>query len=217
MIAKVKEPVNTLTHLFAALLSVVGLVLLIQSSTVNASVWHIVSFSIYGASLILLFSASSIYHMLNISEKVSTILKKIDHAMIFLLIAGTYTPVTLVALRGGWGWTLFGIVWGIAITGILLKVFWINMPRWLSTSIYTLMGWIIVIAFIPLKESLPIEGMAWLVGGGLVYTIGAIIYGTKWPRLNNKYFGFHEIFHIFVMVGAFCHYWFMYRYILHIQ
>lgn len=216
VIAKMKEPVNSLTHLFGAMISIVGLVLLVYRAALDATVWHIVSFSIYGASLILLFSASSIYHMLRTSIKVQTILRKIDHMMIYLLIAGTYTPVTLVALRGGWGWSLFGIVWGVAITGMVMKAIWINIPRWLSTLTYILMGWIVVIAFYPLKETLPLEGLIWLIAGGIVYTLGAVIYGTKWPRITNQYFGFHEIFHIFVLAGAFCHYWFMYRFILNL-
>lgn len=214
MFVRIKEPVNSFTHLFGALLSAVGLVWLVYNATISATVWHVVSFSIYGASLILLFSASSIYHMLNISERVSLILKKIDHMMIYVLIAGTYTPITLVTLRGGWGCTLFGIVWFIAITGILTKAFWINMPRWLSTISYVFMGWIVVIAFVPLKDSLPLEGLLWLIAGGLLYTVGAVIYGFKWPKFKNKYFGFHELFHIFVLAGAFCHFIFMYKYVL---
>lgn len=216
MILKIKEPINSLTHLFGALLSIVGLTVLVYNASLNATVWHIVSFSIYGASLILLFSASSIYHSLRTSERVNIILKKIDHMMIFFLIAGTYTPVTLVALRGGWGWTLFGIVWSVAIAGMVMKALWINMPRWFSTLIYTLMGWIVVIAFIPLTKNVPAEGILWLVIGGIFYTIGALIYGTKKPKINNKYFSYHEIFHLFVLAGAFCHFWFMYKYILYL-
>ncbi len=214
MLFRIKEPFNSLSHLIGALLSIAGLVILIYQSAINGTVWQIVSFAIYGTSLILLFSASSIYHMLDISEKVDSILRKIDHMMIFILIAGTYTPIALVILRGGWGWTLFGIVWGIAITGIIMKVFWINMPRWLSTSIYVMMGWIAIIAFIPLTESVPKAGFAWLVAGGIIYTIGAVIYGTKWPNITNKYIGFHEIFHLFVLAGSICHFWFMYNYVL---
>jgi len=213
---KIKEPVSSLSHLFGAILSVLGLVILLYNAAKFGTVWHIVSFSIYGASLILLFSASAIYHMLDISERASNILRKIDHMMIFILIAGTYTPIAIVALRGGWGWSIFGVTWGIAITGIVLKGLWINMPRWLSTAIYLLMGWIVVIAFYPLVQSVPLGGVLWLVAGGLAYSIGAIIYGTKWPNITTKHFGFHEIFHIFVLAGGFFHFILMYKYIMNL-
>lgn len=214
MLLKIKEPVNSLTHLFGAFLSIYGLVLLVYNAAIYGTVWHIVSFSIFGASLILLYSASGIYHALNLSDKVSTILRKIDHMMIYFLIAGTYTPITLVALRGGWGWALFGIVWGAAVAGMIMKGFWINAPRWLSTLSYILMGWIVVIAFFPLIKSVPWEGIAWLIAGGIAYTIGGVIYGTKSPKIATKYLGFHEIFHIFVLIGSFCHFWLMYKYVL---
>ena len=216
MILRIKEPVNSLTHLFGAVLSVLGLVLLIINAAKYGTVWHIVSFAIYGTSLILLYSASSIYHMLKTSIKAATILRKIDHMMIYILIAGTYTPITLVALRGGWGWTLFGIAWGTAIVGIVIKALWINAPRWLSTASYVIMGWIVVIAFLPLIQNVPLPGIVWLIAGGLLYTFGAVIYGTKWPNITNKYFGFHEIFHVFVLAGSFSHYWFMYNYALYL-
>lgn len=210
---QVKDPVSGYTHLAGVLLSIAGLVLLVYYSATNASAWHVVSFSIFGTSLILLYTASTLYHLLKISEKGTKVLRKIDHMMIYVLIAGTYTPLCLIPLRGGWGWSLFGSIWGIAVTGIILKGVWFNAPRWLSTVFYGVMGWLIVIAMYPLVKTIPAGGIGWLVGGGLAYTIGAVIYGIKKPNLTPA-FGFHEIFHIFVLIGSFCHFWVMYQYIL---
>ena len=213
---KVKDPFSGFSHLAGALLSIAGLCLLVRYASENGTVWHIVSFSIFGASLILLYTASSIYHLLVVSEKGTRILRKIDHMMIYVLIAGTYTPVCLIPLRGGWGWSLLISIWSIAMVGVILKVLWFNAPRWLYTFFYLLMGWLIVIAFIPLVRTMPMAAMLWLIAGGLLYTVGAIIYGTKWPRLKSKVFGFHEVFHIFVLCGSFCHFWMMFKYILYL-
>lgn len=213
---KVRDPFSGFSHLAGAILSVAGLCLLVRYALVNGTVWHIVSFSIFGASLILLYTASSIYHLLSVSEKSTRVLRKIDHMMIYILIAGTYTPVCLIPLRGGWGWSLLISIWGIAMIGIILKVLWFNAPRWLYTLFYLLMGWLIVIAFVPLVRTMPIAAMLWLIAGGLLYTVGAVIYGTKWPKLKSKVFGFHEMFHVFVLYGSFCHFWMMFRYILYL-
>jgi len=213
---KVRDPFSGFSHLAGAILSVAGLCLLVRYASVNGTVRHIVSFSIFGASLILLYTASSIYHLLSVSEKSIRVLRKIDHMMIYILIAGTYTPVCLIPLRGGWGWSLLISIWGIAMAGIVLKVLWFNAPRWLYTLFYLLMGWLIVIAFVPLVRTMPIAAMLWLIAGGLLYTVGAVIYGTKWPKLKSKVFGFHEMFHVFVLYGSFCHFWMMFRYILYL-
>ena len=213
---KVRDPFSGFSHLAGAILSVAGLCLLIRYASMNGTVWHIVSFSIFGASLILLYTASSIYHLLSVSEKSIRVLRKIDHMMIYILIAGTYTPVCLIPLRGGWGWSLLISIWSIAMAGIVLKVLWFNAPRWLYTLFYLLMGWLIVIAFVPLVRTMPIAAMLWLIAGGLLYTVGAVIYGTKWPKLKSKVFGFHEMFHVFVLYGSFCHFWMMFRYILYL-
>ena len=207
---KVKDPFSGFSHLAGAVLSVAGLCLLVRYALENGTVWHIVSFSIFGTSLILLYTASSLYHLLTVSEKGTKILRKIDHIMIYVLIAGTYTPVCLIPLRGGWGWSLLISIWSIAMTGIILKVLWFNVPRRLYTLFYLLMGWLIVIAFIPLVKSMPAAAIFWLAAGGLLCTAGAIIYGTKWPKLKLKGFGFHEVFHIFVLYGSFCHFWMMF-------
>lgn len=213
---KIKDSFSGFSHLAGAVLSVAGLFLLVRYALENGTVWHIVSFSIFGTSLILLYTASSLYHLLTVSEKGTKILRKIDHMMIYVLIAGTYTPVCLIPLRGGWGWSILISIWGIAMVGIILKVLWFNVPRRLYTFFYLLMGWLIVIAFIPLVKTMPAAAIFWLVAGGLLYTTGAIIYGTKWPKLKLKGFGFHEVFHIFVLYGSFCHFWMMFRYIVYL-
>ncbi len=215
-LSKVKDPISSLTHFIGAIMSIVGLVLLIYNSVFKATTWHIVTFSIFGASLILLYTASSVYHGLNISEKINKILRKVDHMMIFVLIAGTYTPICLIPLRGPWGWSLFGSIWGLALVGIVIKLFYNNIPRWVSTIIYILMGWLVIIAIYPLVKTVPFPAILWLTSGGIIYTLGAVIYGLKWPKFSSKVIGFHEIFHLFVMAGSFCHYWMMYRYVIYL-
>jgi hemolysin III len=214
---KMREPVSGLTHLIGAVLSAIGLVLMIYYAVSKGTVWHIVSFSIFGGSLILLYTASTLYHLLNISEKGVRVLRKIDHMMIYVLIAGTYTPICLIPLRGGWGYSILITIWGIAITGIIMKILWFDAPRWLYTMFYLVMGWLVVIALWPIIKTTPIGGVLWLIAGGLLYTIGAVIYGTKWPPLKSKIFGFHEIFQLFVLYGSFCHFWLMFRYLLYIR
>ncbi len=198
---KIKDPVSGFSHLFGALISIVGLVFLILKAKSSID---IVSVAIFGTSLILLYTASAIYHLLNVSEKTTLVLRKLDHIMIYVLIAGTYTPICLGPMIGGWGWSIFGVVWGLAIFGLFMKIFWMNAPRWLSTGIYLLMGWIVLIAIYPMivifKQYNSFNSLIWLLLGGLSYTIGAIIYGFKWPKLKNKYFSFHEIFHIFILL-----------------
>lgn len=216
MFAKLREPVSGLTHLFGVFASIVGLIVLIVYSVTQSSLWHIVTFSVFGASLILLYSASSIYHLASVSQKAINVLRRIDHSMIYLLIAGSYTPICLIALRGSWGWSIFGTIWGLTIIGILIKNFWFNAPRWLSTLFYIFMGWLVIVAIYPLAHVFSPGAMAWLFAGGIAYTVGGLIYATKWPKINLKHFGFHEIFHIFVLVGSFCHYWLMFKYVLYL-
>ncbi len=219
---KVKDPVSGFSHLLGAVASVAGLVFLILGAAFysNEKAWDIVSFSIFGTSLILLYTFSSLYHLLNVGETATRVLRKFDHIMIYVLIASTYTPICLGPLRGPWGWSIFGVVWGLAIIGIILTATWINAPRWLTTGIYLAMGWTVIIAIYPMlmifKSLGALSSLWWLLAGGIFYTIGAIIYGLKWPPLKNKYFGFHEIFHIFVMLGSLCQYWFILRYVLFI-
>ncbi|WP_214659368.1 PAQR family membrane homeostasis protein TrhA [Candidatus Formimonas warabiya] len=217
MMIRFRDPVSGLTHLFGFLVSIPGLILLVWNAAHFSTPWHIVSFSIFGASLILLYAASSLYHLVPVSDKGVKILRRIDHIMIFVLIAGTYTPVCLIPLRGAWGWSLLGSIWGLAILGIFLKIFWRNCPRWISTIIYIFMGWLVLIAFFPLIKTIPLTGFSWLVIGGFLYTIGAVIYGTKRPRISAKWLGFHEIFHLFVLAGSFSHFWLMLKYLMYLN
>ena len=211
---QIKEPINAFTHFLGFLMSIPIMITLTMKAYQNASLLSVISFLIFGISLLLLYGASTIYHTLNISQKGTALLRRIDHMMIFVLIAGTYTPVCLIPLRGKWGWTLFIAVWGFAFAGILLKIFWLNAPRWFSTLLYVVMGWLVLVAFVPLERAIPIGGIVLLASGGIVYTIGAVIYAVKWSKLKLKYFGFHEIFHLFVMGGSALHVLFMFQYVL---
>ena len=181
MVHRFKEPFSGLSHLVGALLSVAGLSLLVTYAALEASTWHVVSFSIYGSSMIMLYTSSALYHLLPISERARRKMRVLDHIMIFMLIAGTYTPICLVPLRGAWGWSLFGAVWGAALAGIFIKLFWMNAPRWLYTSIYVAMGWMCLAAIYPIIQGIPVGGLAWLVAGGFFYSVGAVVYGLKRP------------------------------------
>jgi hemolysin III len=215
MALKLNDPISGLTHFIGALFSIAGLVLLVVFAALRGTAWHVVSFSIFGASLILLYSASTLYHWLPLKPRGREVMRKVDHMMIYVLIAGTYTPICLVAIRGGWGWSLFGSIWGLAVLGIVFKIFWMNAPRWLYTSFYIFMGWLAVIAFYPLVQAVSWGGLFWLVAGGVLYSLGAVIYGLKKPNISPN-FGFHEIFHLFVMAGSLSHFILMWRYILNV-
>lgn len=216
--AKLRDPLSGLTHCIGAGLSLAGLVVLIVFAGIWGNAYHVVSFTIFGTGLLLLYLFSTLYHWLNISEKGITIFRKFDHIMIYILIAASYTPVCLTALRGPWGWSIFGLIWGFAILGTLLTAIWIKAPRALTTSIYLMMGWTVLIAIYPLinafKEANLLYSLSWLVAGGIFYTIGGIIYGLKIPKRNFGPWGFHEIFHVFIMLGSACHYWFVLHYLL---
>jgi len=218
---KIKDPVSGISHLIGAILSIVGLVLLIVFAVrFGEGAWDIVTFTIFGVALLLMYTFSSLYHMLNVGEKVSNIFRKFDHIMIYILIAATYTPICLGPLRGPWGWSIFGVVWGLAIIGTVLSLIWIKAPRWLTTTIYVGMGWLVVIMAYPLiKTFTELEAMhslLWLLAGGIFYTIGGLVYGLKKFPITTKNWGFHEIFHIFVLLGSFCQFWFIFRYLLYI-
>lgn len=212
MRAKLRDPVSALTHLAGAALSIAGLVLLILAAVKYATVRHIVSFSIFGASLVLLYTASTLYHSLRLSDRGIRMLRKLDHMMIYVLIAGTYTPLCLVALKGAWRWTVLGCIWGLAVAGIVMKGLRFAMPRWFSTALYLVMGWFALVAIVPLARVLPGAAIAWLAVGGLSYSLGAVIYGLKRPNLRPG-FGFHEIFHLFVLTGSLSHFWMVFRYL----
>lgn len=213
MTFSLRDPVSGLTHCIGAALAVLATVLLIVRSVNPALPWHIVTFSIFGGGMILLYTASTLYHWLPVSEYWVGVLRRVDHSMIFFYIAATYTPICLIPLRGPWGWSMFGGVWGLALAGILMKVFWMNAPRKLSTGIYLAMGWLVLVGIYPLVRTMSPASLAWLVAGGLVYSVGAVIYAIKWPDPFPRHFGFHEIFHLFVIGGSFCHFVVMYWYV----
>lgn len=209
-----REPVNALTHGVGVVLALVGLAVLLLVS--NGEPWRTVAFAIYGASMVLLYLASTVMHAAKVGERTLQRLRVFDHAAIFLLIAGTYTPVTLVLLRHespAWGWTLFGLAWGFALLGVVFKLFWLHAPRWLSTLLYVLLGWMAVIAIVPMVRALPWGGLGWLLLGGLFYSVGAVIYARKRPNPWPKVFGYHEIWHLFVLAGSASHYLVMLRYV----
>lgn len=210
-----REPINGFTHLAGAILSFAGLLALVIKTTLTSpTIVDITAVIIFGISLVLLYSASATYHLVVASDKVISFLRKIDHSMIFILIAGSYTPFCLIALNGIEGWITFGIVSGIAICGVVFKMVWFNCPRWLSTSVYIGMGWISVFIVIPLYKSIALGGILLLLAGGISYTIGAIIYGLKPKALKFKNLGFHEIFHIFILIGSLCHYIAVFKYVI---
>ncbi|MDR3086130.1 MAG: hemolysin III family protein [Christensenellaceae bacterium] len=200
---------SALTHGIGAYLSSVAAAVLITYAVFVKSAWHVVSFSIYCATLITLYSASTLYHSIPAKPVGRVRLRKFDHIMIFLLIAGTYTPICLLALRAYsavWGWAIFGVVWGLAAAGTLMKLFWLNAPRWLYTAVYLGMGWLVVTAIFPLSRALSAP-VLWLLGaGGAFYTSGAVMYALRRPGRENPRFGFHEVFHVFVIGGSVCHF-----------
>lgn len=210
----IKDPISSLTHLAGLLLSVAGLVLLLVRSVAHAKMRLVVACSIFGASLILLYAASTLYHWLRVSERATRVLKRLDHTMIFVLIAGTYTPFCLGPLQGPWGWSLLAAIWTLALAGAIFKLFWLHAPRWLSTGLYVAMGWLVVIAARPLLQHMPTGGLLWLAAGGLAYTVGAVVYATRWPDPLPRVFGFHELWHLFVLAGSFAQYWSVFRYVV---
>lgn len=194
-----EEVVNAVTHGFGALLSVAALVLLIVYASINGSAWHVTSFTVYGVTMLMLYTASTMVHALR-EGKLKDLFETFDHSCIYLFIAGTYTPILLTVLRGPLGWTLFGIVWGIALAGVVFKAFFTKKFLFLSTLFYILMGWLIVFAWGPLKAVLAPAGITWLVAGGLLYTVGSVFYVWR----GFKYH--HAVWHLFVVAGSVCHF-----------
>lgn len=214
MLQKIREPGSAITHFIGAVLSALAATPLIIRAS-QTSVLNTVAMSVFIISMFLLYSASTTYHSITLSKAVIKVFRKVDHMMIFILIAGSYTPVCLIALKGTLGTAMLCAVWGIAIAGILFKAFWITCPKWVSSVLYIGMGWTCVFAFVPLYNILPTAAFWWLLAGGILYTVGGVIYALKLPIFNNlhKNFGSHEIFHLFVLAGSFCHFIFMYSYV----
>lgn len=209
------RPWSAITHGGGAALALIGtILLLVRTALTGADPWKLVSFAIYGVSMIGLYTASTLYHSVNTTVAGRVALRKYDHASIYFLIAGTYTPVCLTALRGVWGWSLFGIIWALAIAGLVLSLVWINCPRAVTATIYIAMGWLAVVAIFPLWRTVGGSGLFWLLLGGVLYTIGGVLYALKWPGRNRPKFGCHEIFHVFIVLGSVAHFLLMYRVIL---
>lgn len=205
-----EEKLNVISHFIGLILSVIALILLVVYALNYGNSWHVISFSIYGASLIVLYSASTMYHYVQ-TPSLRQKLNIFDHSAIYILIAGTYTPFTLVVLQGWVGWTIFGVSWALAIFGVVFKLYYTGKYDKISTIAYVLMGWLIVFAIKPLVNNFPIEGLMWLLAGGLFYTVGAILYSIKSIKYN------HAIFHIFVLLGSFSHFMAVFFYVLPIH
>lgn len=211
-----KDPGSAITHFIGMLMAIFAAVPLLIKAAREPDHIYLISLSIYALSLILLYAASTTYHTFDFSAKTNTILKKIDHMMIFVLIAGSYTPICLITLKGRTGTILLALVWSIAIVGIILKAFWVFCPKWVSSVLYIGMGWTCVLAFTQILNALSPAAFGWLLAGGIIYTIGGVIYALKLPIFNNRHknFGSHEIFHLFVMGGSMCHFIVMYAFVL---
>ena len=205
------RPWSAITHGVGAVLGVLATAVLVIGAARSGDVWKIVSFAIYGLSMTALYTASTLYHCVNTSVKGRVALRKLDHASIYFLIAGSYTPVCLIALRGPWGWSLFGVIWALALAGTAMALVWINCPRWLTSGIYLAMGWLAVVAIYPIWQSMGAAGLFWLLLGGLLYTVGGVLYALKWPGRDNPRFGCHEIFHVFIVLGSVGHFMLIYR------
>lgn len=209
-----KEITSALTHLGGAIFGVIGMFMLLSVAIKSKNTMSIIAFIVFGLSMIMLYSTSTIYHFIDKSKKrAKLVMRKLDHIMIFVLISGTYTPICLLVLNKSVGYKLLSVVWTITLIGVFIKIFWISAPRWVSSGLYIGMGWMSILVMMPLVKSMPAGGMLWLVLGGLLYTIGGVIYGLKKPNINKPWFGFHELFHVFVLAGTFCHFIMMYLFI----
>lgn len=211
----IREPGSAITHFIGMVLAVFAAVPLLVKAGVTSGGRSFAALAIFMASMILLYGASAMYHSVNLAGKRLRIFQKLDHMMIFVLIAGSYTPVCLIVLGGNLGYTLLAVVWGIAIAGMVIKACWITCPKWFSSIIYIAMGWVCLGVFGTLWNTLPKSAFLWLLAGGIIYTVGGIIYALKLPIFNSKHknFGSHEIFHLLVMGGSICHFIFMYLYV----
>ena len=216
LISKLKDPGSAITHFIGMVIAILAIAPLLIKAYHGDNRGHLGSFAIFILSMVALYAASTIYHTFNISEKVNTLLRKIDHAMIFVMISGSYTPVCLIALPKNIGIPLLITVWTITIIGTLFKIFWITCPRWVSSAMYIGMGWLSVVAISSIIKNLPFSAFVWLLVGGIIYTIGGVIYALKLPifkKVNWKNFGNHELFHCFVMLGSVCHFVMVYNYL----
>lgn len=216
IIRKIKDPGSAITHLIGMLMAASAATPLILKAKEGFHRGHVIATVVFIVSMILLYGASASYHTFDISEKVNTALKKFDHAMIFVLIAGTYTPVCVIGLGDRIGYLMLTTIWSVAALGITFKMFWVTCPKWVSSVMYIVMGWLCIIAAPMLIRKLGMGAFGWLLTGGIIYTIGGVIYALKGKKFNekHKYFGTHEIFHLFCMGGSFCHFMLVYLYLV---
>jgi hemolysin III len=205
------RPWSAITHGIGAALAVAGTAALLLRSISMGRWLHVLLFAIYGLSMICLYTASTLYHCLNTSVSGRIALRKYDHCSIYLLIAGSYTPICLTVLADSGGPVLLGAVWALAIAGLVLTITKLSIPRWLTSVIYLVMGWLAVFAVVPIYHAMPPIGFFWLLAGGILYTVGGVLYAVKWPGRNNPRFGCHEIFHVFILLGSICHFILMYQ------
>ncbi|MBS7527212.1 hemolysin III family protein [Fusibacter paucivorans] len=203
---RVREPINMWTHFAGIILAAIGLTVMVWRAVLKHNPSLITGVVVFGVSMILLYTASTVYHGFNGKKEIILRLRKLDHAMIFVLIAGTYTPICLTALKGKLGYGLLIAVWSLAIIGIVTKVIFINMPRWLSAGMYLFLGWLSIAFIYPIFKAMPVPGFVWLCLGGVFYTVGSIIYAIKSDKLRIGAFGFHEIFHLFILLGTISHF-----------
>ena len=212
----IREPGSAITHFIGMMLAVFAAVPLLVKAGISSDGKNFAAMAIFMASMILLYGASAAYHSVNLTGRYLRLFRKLDHMMIFVLIAGSYTPVCLIVLGGDVGYTLLALVWGIALAGMLVKACWITCPKWFSSIIYIAMGWVCVFVFGRLFDTLCMAAFLWLLSGGIIYTAGGVIYALKLPLFNSRhrYFGSHEIFHLFVMGGSACHFIVMYAFVL---
>jgi len=217
VLTKIKDPGSAITHFIAFVAAMLFTSpLLVKVAMVGADIPEIISYSVFMTSAVLLYGASTVYHTFDVSPRINALLKKMDHMMICVLIAGTYTPICLNALNNSKGYKLLALVWSLAVLGIVFKFFWTNCPKWVSSVIYIVMGWSCVYAMPQIIDTLPLGGFLWLLAGGILYTVGGVIYALKLKAFDErfKHFGSHEIFHLFVMGGTACHYVFMFYYLV---
>ena len=212
-IRRLREPFSGLSHLAGGVLAAAGLAALLVTAVLAGSAERAVALGVYGGSLVALYAASALYHLLPVSEAATARLRKLDHAMIFVLIAGTYTPVCLLALEGAWRWGLLGAVWTLALGGVALKLRRVGSHPWLTVSLYLGLSWMSLAALPVLLQALPVGALFWIVAGGIVYSAGAIVYAARRPDFFPGVFGHHELWHLFVIAGSACHFWAVARYI----
>ncbi|MCI9315603.1 MAG: hemolysin III family protein [Lachnospiraceae bacterium] len=212
----IREPGSAITHFIGMMMAITAATPLMVKASSTSNPVAFIAMAVFIGSMVALYGASAIYHSVTVKDNILKVFRKLDHMMIFVLIAGSYTPVCLIVLDHQIGYTLLSVVWGIAVAGMLVKAFWITCPKWFSSILYIAMGWVCLAVFGTLWNTLSLSAFLWLLAGGIVYTVGGIIYALKLPIFNSKHknFGSHEVFHLFVMGGSICHFIFMYLYVI---